>query len=372
MKGNTLKKQRIPRIDEGMGESLQEPGRAVWLRMAILVAVFWAPLSRAEAPAPVGDVKPKHCTLPEGVHEKRPDPAGTPTRITVGIRLADLLKIDDVNQTMTVEYFIVQRWTDRRLTPFAGCRFTLDQIWTPDLELASSGRVFASRPEEVRIEPGGIVEYLQRYRGTVSTRHYLYDFPFDTHELRLSVVSVEYGQDEVALVSDKRVTGRGDIMTIPDWSIGRVSAVITPWTPRLTQQVHARYDLVIRATRRAGYYLTKVIFPLVLIVAMSWAVFWISPTDFGPQLGMSATAMLTLIAFQFALGNILPRASYVTRMDQFILGSTTLVFMALIESLTTHFLVVRNKTETALQVDRICRWVFPLAFAVIALFIFLA
>src|SRR6056300_1390110 len=46
-------------------------------------------------------------------------------------------------------------------------------------------------------------------------------------------------------------------------------------------------------------YLYKVLLPLALIVMMYFTVFWVNPERFGPQIGLSATSMLTLIAFLF-------------------------------------------------------------------------
>ena len=40
-----------------------------------------------------------------------------------------------------------------------------------------------------------------------------------------------------------------------------------------------------------------IIVPLILIVMMSWVVFWIDPRDFGPQMGMATASVFTLIAF---------------------------------------------------------------------------
>ena len=104
--------------------------------------------------------------------------------------------------------------------------------------------------------------------------------------------------------------------------------------------------------------------PLVLIVMMSWSIFWIDPAHFGAQVGMSSTSMLTLIAFQFAMSNMLPPLSYFTDLDKFVAASTVLVFLALVESVTTSYLVANDRRETALRADRVCRWLFPLAFVV--------
>jgi len=50
----------------------------------------------------------------------------------------------------------------------------------------------------------------------------------------------------------------------------------------------------------------KLIVPMSFVVFMSWAVFWLSPQNLAPCTGLSATSMLTLIAFRLALGSSLP------------------------------------------------------------------
>ena len=110
--------------------------------------------------------------------------------------------------------------------------------------------------------------------------------------------------------------------------------------------------------------------PLALIVTMSWSVFWIDPAQIGPQVGMSSTSMLTLIAFQLAMSNMLPPLNYFTDLDKFGAASILMVFLALVESMTTSYLVSNDRRETALRADRVCRWLFPLAFVVYTGWIF--
>ena len=95
---------------------------------------------------------------------------------------------------------------------------------------------------------------------------------------------------------------------------------------------------------------------------MSWAIFWIHPTQIAPQMGIGATSMLTLIAYHFALAGFLPRISYLTIADQFIMWSLILVFLALTEAVATAALVSYGMDSRALSIDRWCRWLFPLAF----------
>ena len=45
--------------------------------------------------------------------------------------------------------------------------------------------------------------------------------------------------------------------------------------------------------------------------------------------------MLTLIAYRFAIGSEVPKLPYLTRLDAFILASSLLVFLSLIEVMLT-------------------------------------
>jgi hypothetical protein len=110
----------------------------------------------------------------------------------------------------------------------------------------------------------------------------------------------------------------------------------------------------------------KVILPLVLIVMMSWSVFWIDPVHSNSQISIAVTSMLTLIAYRFAVDSQLPRLPYMTRLDAFILTSTLLVFVSLIEVLVTTSL----NNEQAKKIDWYSRALFPFVFALASVVIF--
>ena len=134
---------------------------------------------------------------------------------------------------------------------------------------------------------------------------------------------------------------------------------------------HSRFIIEYNADRNSGYYIWKVIFPMFLIVFMSFSVFWIPPREIGTQVGLSVTSMLTLIAYRFAIGSIIPNVDYLTRFDKFVFGSTLLIFMALVESVTTGSLSVNGRVELAERIDFYSRFVFPSAFIIIVIYSFL-
>ena len=287
--------------------------------------------------------------------------------------MVDLTKVDDVAQSLTGDFLVFQEWMDPRLADLAGCQLPLSSVWHPQLDFLNSGPMAPRRSavaDQVEIAPGGLVQHQQRYYGSLATYHSLQDFPFDRQEFKISLLSPEYGEDELLLTVNEAQTGKRDLLNITDWTIDSIRAAVGTYRTETIGRLLSTYEYTISAQRQVGFYIWKVIVPLSLIVAMSWAVFWVNPTRFAPQIGLSATAMLTLVAFQFALVSVLPKLAYFTVLDWFIVGSTVLVFLALAEAVAASFLVSNERTAPALRMDRICRWLFPGAFFLLIVFVF--
>jgi hypothetical protein len=305
------------------------------------------------------------CPAPSIRTDVRPNADGQPIKVTVGIYMIDLMEINDIKQTLTGDFAVTLEWVDPRLRQLEGCEIPIDDIWSPSLVFINSGRKFTSRPREVDIGPDGQVTYVQRYSGTFATYHNLSNFPFDKQTFRISLISAQWTEKDVQLVVDEKMIGHRKPLNISDWTIKGVEATTGRSYNKALKKFSSQCDFNISAERIKAYYLWKVILPLCLIVVMSWCVFWINPAQYGPQIGLSATSMLTLIAFIFATTNMVPRLGYLTLLDRFIVFSTILVFLALVESLTTIYLVSKEKKELALRIDNISRFVFPITFGVL-------
>src|SRR5206468_8553443 len=152
--------------------------------------------------------------------------------------------------------------------------------------------------------------------------------------------------------------------TIEKWELKPLVYALAP------RHQYSSYAFEFTASRNVEHYLLKVILPLVLIVIMSWAVFWIDPIHANSQISVAVTSMLTLIAYRFAVDSQLPRLPYMTRLDAFILASTLLVFFSLIEVLVTTILDNNKQTERAKKIDRYCRVIFPAIFVIASIAIF--
>lgn len=310
----------------------------------------------------------------------RPAAGVGPTQVSVGIWIVDITNIDSAQQNFTADLAIVFRWTDARLahTGTGVEYYALDQIWTPRVSIANeTSSVVRKFPESAEVAPDGTVLYRQRYVGAFTQPLRLRSFPFDRQTFHVQLVALRYGPDEVMFVPDqnwinkgiKKGAGIAPSITLPDWTIEKWDT--KPVTYALAPGFeYSGYAFEFTASRNVLHYILKVILPLVLIVIMSWVVFWIEPSEPGIQLSIAMTSMLTLIAYRFAVDTQLPRLPYTTCLDTFILTSTLLVFFSLIEVLVTTILDNKQQTRRAKQIDRFCRVIFPVIFAFATIGIF--
>ncbi len=181
------------------------------------------------------------------------------------------------------------------------------------------------------------------------------DFPFDEQDVQVVLVSVSHTPEQVHLIVDGGFCGREERLTVVDWSIGPGTFRAEPIPVRPGEPALAGFRASFTAHRYANYYILKVITPLLIIILMSFSAFWIAPTQFGPRVSVGATAVLTLIAYRFALGSLVPRVSYLTRLDIFILGATIIVLLALIETLAVHWYIELDRRERSTALDRVAR-----------------
>lgn len=311
----------------------------------------------------------------------RPGAEAGPTELHYAVRVGDITHIDGVAQTFAANFLLILRWRDPQLAhagPGAK-QYSIDDIWHPRLLIVNEADdVARSLPETADVAPDGTVTYRQRFNGSFAQSLNLRAFPFDRDTFRVQFVMLGYRPEELRLVPAPEVLAAGirdgisiaEKLTIQDWRVLSATVKLLPYEVAPGLAVGSM-SLEFTAERRAHHFVIKVIIPLILIVAMSWAVFWIEPNDANTQVAVAITAMLTLIAYRFAVDSDVPKLPYLTKLDAFILMSTVLVFLSLLEVMVTTKFANRDRTELARTIDRRCRWIFPSVFAAATAVIFL-
>lgn len=297
----------------------------------------------------------------------RPGAADGPTRVTLGLFLIDLIDVSGPDQSFQADLFIRAGWNDPRLAGrWDGTRtVALSQIWHPTFQIVNQRGVTDALPPELLVEPDGRVTYRHRVIGRFSARMELQDFPLDHQRFQVRIVTPGMGLDQIELVADAGFQAQSASLSISDWSIGALSLHSEPFQASQDLPPISGFELSFEGDRRRRYYVVQVILPLVMIIMMAWTVFWIDPTVVATRMSVVVTTMLTLIAYRFALGNMVPRLSYLTRLDWFLLGSTALVTAALLTMAATAYLMRHKQDAAVARIDRWGRLLFPLTFALL-------
>jgi hypothetical protein len=338
-----------------------------FFNLVILVLLLAMPASGFTQGADQADEA--DCSVPK---ELRSPLKGSPPEIKIGTFFVDVQTINDKKQTFTCNAIFEITWKDPRLSEqslgrsLEHCNIALDEIWSPDIIAMNivKGDVYR---ESVNIGKQGNVVFTKRVRNAefFFDLEFL-DFPFDTQ-----VLHIIFGTgDEITFAVDSEFTGIRKKLSVDGWDIALTEPVITSEQIESHESI-ARLDFRLLAKRHPGYYLWKVILPLCLIVLMAWSVFWIDPSQIGPQLGLSTATVFTLIAYRFTLGFFLPPVTYFTRMDTFVLLATFLVFLALGLAITTSRLASKDRKALAVKIERTARVVYLVIFVFIIIYSFL-
>jgi hypothetical protein len=338
----------------------------------ILCVLLTATLVTFFAPALVSALEP--CNLEEVFPTTRPVPAdGGPTQVHARFFLFDLVDVVTVKQEFTLDFFLHATWEDPRVGEMlrkAGvqqCQVETDKIWFPNMLLLNSRKHRTELPRILHLFDDGTIKGNHRIFGTFAAQMNLVNFPRDTQVLPVTFISTLYSPEELKIIFD--ASDREEIFTENAWTIelARGSSSVydlgvlygTQGDPK---ESLARFDYEILVKRQTRYYVWKVFLPLCMIVMVSWAVFWIDPSQMGIQTGIGTGMMLSLIAFLFSLQNILPKINYLTRMDVFVYTSLSFVVLAFLETLVSCGLAARGRLFIAQRMDLVSRALFPLAF----------
>jgi hypothetical protein len=248
-------------------------------------------------------------------------------------------------------------------------RFGLEDIWHPDFSPINLRSTLSPR-WEIAIDGDGNVICRYRQTDTFITPLNLKKFPFDKQTLKIKFLSRWHGPESIQPVWMVDRSGYMDTFSITGWKFEGMTVRAGSEPIRAIGSYSREVSSIevdLKLDRISSFYVWKVIFPLALIVFMAWSVFWIDPTELAGQLGISSASVITMIAFQLSLSDLLPKISYLTRIDFYVMGTSGLVFMALGEAILTARLAGNDKPDLSRKIDRFMIIAYPVLYLIILL-----
>jgi hypothetical protein len=333
----------------------------VVMLVALSILSFTCLLGNARAEAPKQTLK------------SPPNPE-RPTEVSLAFFVLNLGRINQTDETMDLGGLVTTTWMDKRLafTPSEGeekvRRYTLDQIWVPELTIINAANLQRRTLLELSVKPDGSVKWIEFVAVTASSSFNLKHFPFDTQEALIIWSPMSSGVQPLKLVANKVEAAEGfcldDYVALSEWEMLSHKSEITETPPsKHEKDPYPRVTFTMKIKRNYGFYLFKVAFPLLLITIISWTAFWINPaTGFAQQLTVGITSILAAITFNLTITNALPRVPYATLMDGFVATCYLFFFASILGTVFIHYLLTQQKTDRALKTIRNFRWIFPLVF----------
>jgi hypothetical protein len=312
-------------------------------------------------------------TSPESVMlGERPSRNGEPTVIEIGVFVIDIDEIDDVNQRFSVDLFIVARWQDPRLAlPEAKrkgqVRFMMiDDVWTPRILFLNNRGLTLQLREGVEVDDLGNMKFQNRLSGELKVDLEFERFPFDVQRLPIDMVSYEYSTNEMQFSPDSAIVSQTDKFSIEGWQLKQLEPIVDVFMVPADRTKLPRLTYFIEAKRDSDYYVLTMLVPMSLIIFMAWTVFWLQPNIVPPRIAIATASIFSLIALGVSIRLGLPKVSYLTMADVFVLGCTLMVFVALGVAVIGSRWASSDRMEQALKLNAIARWVYMLLFVVVA------
>jgi hypothetical protein len=355
---------------------------AVTLAAAAAVLVCLAAPGRAADPGPRVP-GPGPAGLASGVGPG-PDvasfvsPPAEPTTVQIGLYLLGLSHVDSPSEAFPsfgAEVFLDLVWHDPRLAfdpdeedvarkvyQDHAVETELDEMWWPNFEFENGEGERHVEARSLVIHPDGKVEYTERFDGRFHMDVDLRTFPFDAQTFEIHVESFSWDERNLRFEPLEGVTGFDEAFRTLEWDLKDVSSRVESSHEVRSPTTFSKLVFELRVERRSGYYLWKLLLPVLLIVSFTWSTFWMTGEAAGTRMQRSFIALLTLVAFYQVLAGNLPRISYLTFLDGIAFLAFASVGLTILQIILAHRAGRSANPERADRLDVLARWILPAFF----------
>ena len=300
-----------------------------------------------------------------------PKPNGSKTLLT-RIRVANVGNIDTVNQQFYCEFYLYVKWKEPLLTGKEDNEnIPWDKYWDPEIKFPNMASCDLNVRRHFFDQSDNEVPFVcLRYHIKGYFREVLEvnDFPFDYQELTISIMArwrilkdreIRFVQD------DKRPDGLRTLnfLAKQEWDLQphlvRQSGK-TEIDPGMPEDVYPMYTVQMHVRRQPSHYIYNVALVMFLIAGLTFSTFIFKPNQPGERLQITLTLLLTSVAFKYVISSSLPKVSYLTLLDKYVLWC--LIF---------HFLMAVHSTVSYLIQNEILREIFEWACFYLAISFFI-
>ena len=325
-------------------------------RVAPLCALFLA-ATAAVAAGENTDDEPTSVTPPE-----------RPTEVSAAAHLIALGRVSASSEafpTWDVDMLLDLSWRDPRLA-FSGteprifqgeeAEEWLSEVWSPDPEIQNEVEQRQSESIAIVLLPDGTVEYEERFGATLQARFDLTRFPFDSQVFEVELQSFLWDEQDCVFVLNEEQIGFEAGFETPEWTVTGVEPAVGTESEVRGERNFYTLTFRIHAERNVGHYLLRFIVPLVFVMGLTFAAFFMAAGD---RIRLGFIALLTVVAWHSGISQQLPRIHYPTFADIMLYICYVFVAVLIIVSIRIVHLDKYNAEAQALALERRTRWILP-------------
>jgi hypothetical protein len=302
-----------------------------------------------------------------------------PVPVDVGFYLVDIVEVDDQHKTIEVEGVLTLSWHDERQRFDPVEEGTKEKVyqgdyqfselatgWWPQLYLRNESGRYERQSVLLRILPDGNITYVEELQAVAEVDIDLRQIPFDRQRFELVFEILGFDTTEVLLVADPDRTGAGVGISVNQWRMESLTAEDRVYRTEFSsgrEETVSAVAFLFPTDRASGFLMRVIVLPLLILVALSWSVFWMDSESLGDRINISFIGILTVVAFQIVVSDMLPRIPYFTILSSFLLISYLTLVGGVVVNLTVGAIDRRGDQELGNRIDRTCRWLFPLGYA---------
>jgi hypothetical protein len=337
---------------------MRKRGSRTWVAFFVFVFVllFGLPVraddDKTREDTPIACVGPAECCITRAADVKTP----LPTKARVGVRVMRVEKIAEQDGNFSGEITLMTSWKAGGLRPELNPRNAAEASYPLDETKLANGTCYRER----------------RVIAKFQTWFRLRRFPFDRHDLRINLEDRTHPAKEITYENElwPNTVSIDALRELPAWKIPEMPYIHSVKDSTFAfplESAHPQLVLLhLPVERHSSFYLTRFFLPLLLLVAIAYSIFWVRADDLQSSSAIGITCMLSIIAFQLAQADSLPRVPYLTIADRIYTVCYLLIAFTIACAVYEAYLFREGKEKKAERVDTIGRKWFPVLAVVLA------
>lgn len=303
-----------------------------------------------------------------------PPPSDGPVVVRTGFQLIDITAIDDQSETFEFTGILTAQWKDERQAfdpavegvteKFYQGNFQFNEIspsWYPEISLLNTAGTFEKEEPILRVRSDGTCTLVTPISATAKSELQLRHYPFDRQSLRVIFGMPGYAETEVVMQPLELPALETSAIRVPQWVLQQtrnLTETVIPTAPGQDGRTSV-FVFEMDVKRQGAFVMRLVVGPLFLVVILSWSVFWMDRASVGDRMSVSFVGLLTAVAYQIVLGDILPHISYLTPINVFVNISFVIMCASIVVNLIVGELNRENRGQEADAIDNRCKKIFP-------------